>query len=354
MHPEHLKQEIKPKEKLTMEKMLGIMERLKPFPRPKEWTRMPKNTSTVQGKINDITLDLNLSVARSVGYAVDLGWGRQVIGTVAGREDEDAKIGIDALSEEYAKRRLIKLAKKNGELSLFVFSEHQNIATGIKKGKSPEIVGSEDPYDNSDEAERGIDTPGHFVIGFYDLDGNPIAAGDTNLFTQHISLNINGKNYQYNPKIGLFQETPIPPAIETIKDPRFAYASYFGRDKYSRPFNENFDVLNKNRHPKSTFHPKGGAHIYEQMARGAIHAYIMFGEPISEILQGLPFILSAEFVALSVRPDGSYEHFKVDPPYYLEHPERYNEDRIRLFVAARTIQLAEEIIGYAYPKYYQI
>lgn len=301
--------------------------------RPDLWTPQSKNRLSPREKINDTVIDLMLNVGPQLSALVDQGHGRQAIGSVVGR-DEDEEIQIDEDAERLVVSALEASAKKN-KLGFRVLSEHGNYLIG----KNPQFYAHFDPFDNSDEQQKGLDTPPHVTGAFYDLAGSPIAAMDINLFTLHAFVVRNDKLYEYNLKTGDAQELSLPPEITTIKDPRFVIASYFGRDKYSRKFNSYLDEVNKQRADKSTFHPKAGTHLYPYMAKGAVSAYAMFDEPYGEIFPGLPFALAAGFKVWSVNNDGTHEDVKFDPE--LQHKS------VPFYLVVRTEELGEELIQIA-------
>lgn len=327
---------------------LSEISRRKPFPAPDIWVKSPDlKQLTLRDKVDGIILDLMLRATPPLRDLVDRGLGREKQGEVMGREDEDTQIVIDSESEELERAIITRSAKKH-HLSLFVFSEHSH----FQIGEEPEVIATLDPIDNSGEHEAGLNTPPYITIGFFDMKGTPIASGVSNLLTGHIFINRKGKNYEYNPNTRVLLELPPPRKIEGIKDPRFTLVSYDGKYKYTSPFRLNFDRLDRDRNQKRVFHGKAGSHQYgEGIARGAISAYIMFGEPISEVLQGLSFARDAGYIVASVNPeDGSWEEYKFDVKFYLRNPDRYNTDRIPFLIVADSRPLLHEMIFYGFTK----
>ncbi len=322
--------------------------RKRPYPRPDVWAR-PENVinSSIQDRANEIVLDLMFGSTPPLRKAVDLGFGRAIQGTVLGREDEDKKIVIDGEAEKLAYKIITRSAEQNG-LSLFVFSEHEH----LKIGDVPQVVGSFDPIDDSLDHQIGLNTPPYLALGLMDTNGNPIAAGVANLLTGHITINRNGKNYIYNPNEKYLIELPVPKKVESIKDPTFVPISYGGKYKYTHPFRANFDAVDRDRNQDMPLHGIAGSHIYgEEIATGAASAYIMFGEPISELVQGLAFARDAGYIVASVNPeDGSYEEYKFDVDFYLKNPDRYNTDRVPFLVVANSKPLLRELITYGFTK----
>lgn len=323
--------------------------RKKPYPRPEAWVK-PSNIEhlSIEEKVDELVLDLAFAATPPLRAMIDMGFGRERQGEVLGREGEDTQIGIDSLAETLERKILIQSAKKHG-LSLFVFSEHNHFKVG---GDEPDIIASDDPIDNSGEYEAGLNTPPYIAAGFFNRKGMPIAGVVSNLLTGHIYINRGGKNYEYNPNIKRLTGLPPPKKIESIKDPEFCLVSYDGKYKYTGPFRANFDRLDEERNQNRVFHGKAGSHQYgEGIARGSISAYIMFGEPISELLQGLAFARDAGYIVANVNPeDGTWEEYKFDTNFYLKNPDRYNIDRIPLLIVANSKPLLYELIYYGFAK----
>lgn len=300
--------------------------------RPDIWKNPQVEILSLREKANEAVLNLVFEVTHPLADMVSNGVGRNAIGEVLGRE-EDEQIAIDATAESLARESLEQSARSLG-VSFFVLSEHNNFQVG---SGMPEFIGVLDPFDNSDEHKKGLDTPAHVVFGVYDLEGNPLAAADSNLYTRHIYINRDGKNYLYNSRTGKL-DIISPRRVESIQDENFVVASYLGRYQYASLFNASFDVLNQDRYRRSTLHGKGGAHIYAYLSTGAVSAYVMFDEPRGEVDPGLPFALSASCTVVSVHPDGTFEDYKFNPDL--------QRDTVPLFIAASTPKLRDEIIDY--------
>lgn len=304
--------------------------------RPDIW-RVPLPERLLRERVNDVVLDVLLEATPILWNMVDRGVGRKVTSLYVPGRQEDEELEIDIQAENIIISILGESAEKNG-LSLLVLSEHNNFVVGKE---SPNAIVVDDPFDNSSEYKRGLNTPPHFVFAFYTTEGIPIAAGDADLFTQHIYINRDGKNYYYNPRTrSLIEiETSLQQRVKTIQDSNFVIASYLGADEYARPFNAHFDKLNQDRHPKSRLHGKGGSHLYgSSIATGAVSAYIMFNEPRGEIDPGLPFALSAGYSIVSVNPDGGFEDYRFD--------SNLQREDVPLFITAATPELRDEIIRY--------
>lgn len=306
------------------------------FQRP-DALRVPPSEKLLRERVNEVVLDVLLSATPILWEMVDRGVGRKVTSQYVPGRGEDEELEIDTQAENIVAFILEKSAKKNG-LSLSVLSEHNNFVVGKEK---PSAIVSLDPFDNSSEYKIGLNTPPHLVFAFYTTEGIPMAAGDGDLFTQHIYINRDGRNYYYNYRTGSLTEIemPLQQRVKTIQDSNFVIASYLGADKYARPFNSYFDKLNQDRHPKSRLHGKGGSHLYgSSIATGAVSAYVMFNEPRGEIDPGLPFALSAGYSVVSVNPDGSFDDYEFDA--------NLQGKDVPLFIAAVTSNLRDEIIRY--------
>lgn len=323
------------------------LSRKKAFPTPDAWTKPINEQLTLRDKVDGLVLNLMLRATPPLRDVIDRGFGRERRGVVLGREGEDTELAIDSDAEEFERKIITQFAKKNN-LSLFVFSEHNH----FKIGDEPEIVAVLDPIDNSGEYEAGLNTPPYIAVGFLNMKGIPTAGAVSNLLTGHIFINRGGKNYEYNPNIRQLIELPAPRKVESIKDPEFRLVSYDGKYKYTGPFRLNFDRLDRDRNQDNVFHGKAGAHQYgEGVARGAISAYIMFGEPISEVIQGLAFARDAGYIVASVDPEtGAWEEYKFDADFYLRNQDRYNIDRIPLLIMANSKPLLYECIRYGFTK----
>lgn len=333
---------------LKLQNVMSITEtiRHRPLTRPDLFKkREPEIRWSIKDRTREVVLDFVFGATPILSTMVDMGIGREIVGGVLGREEEDMEIGIDSTAEDIERKILSRSAKKNN-LSLSVFSEHNHFSLG----ETSEVVAALDPFDNSTQYEKRLDTPPYTAIGFFDMHGNPIAAATVNLVNRHIAINLEGKNYEYNPNIKRLIELPAPRKVESIHDPEFVFVTYSGKYKYTGPFNRNFERLDNERHSDSLRDGIAGAHLGSKIASGAIKAYIMFIEPVSELIEYLAFIESADYIAASVNPDGTYTEYRFNPEFYLENPDRYNSDRIPFLIVANSRPLLHEVISYAFTK----
>lgn len=277
-------------------------------------------------RVNRVVFSYLMASTKTLRGLVNQGKGRQVVGAVQNRPEDD-EIGIDRVGEEILKT----LLNRHG-LKAQVFSEHS-----VFGSEAPEVYAALDPFDNSGEYRRGLDTSPYTVVSFFDLLSRPIAGGIGDLVRNRLFLSRGGKNYCYD----LLEKrlTPISPArTTTIKDQEFVLASYVGSNEYYPKFYQRFRRMLEEMPAKGFLHGKGGAHIYAYLANGAIGAYVMFDEPRSEIDPGLALAKAAGSQIVSVRRDGTYED-------YLFKPGRQH-DTVPLFIATCTEELRDEIVAY--------
>lgn len=305
----------------------------------------PTERLTFQERTRRILIEHALSIAPDLGGMVERGEGREIIGTVEGREDEDLEVLIDKMAQEKTEESFRVLGEKYG-MSFFVFSEHHNFMVG--QGE-PEFFAALDPTENSDEYAKGNDTPLYHVTGFWGRDGNPLGAVCIDLSTKSIFINLDGKNFELKQKTGELIPFSPTPRVESISDRNFIWASYVGKSKYHKFVHDNLQTLDEHRNKHSSFHGKGGSHIYARAARNGT-MYVMGIEPVSELAPGAAFTISENFTIVSVGSDGTREPFKFDPMYYYQNPDAYKTDRIPLLVVAPTSALANEVIHEAFLK----
>jgi len=118
---------------------------------------------------------------------------------------------------------------------------------------------------------------------------------------------------------------------------KITIASYLMSSEYSSKFWDIFGNLVKNMEPKSILYPNGGSCIYAYLASGKVDAYIMFGEPRSEIDPGYPIAKAVGCQVIAVNEDGEYTDYKFIPGRQYQ--------RVPLLIAASTPELKDEIIN---------
>lgn len=266
-----------------------------------------------------------------LGDMVRRGQGRQVLGSVPQRP-EDEQLGIDAIGENILGRVV-----EEERLPCFILGEHNKYRFVNASEETPHIVLATDPFDNSSQFKRGLDTSPYAVTGAYHPDGKPIGAVVADIKDERVYVAVGGQTYVRDLRTD--ETTPIRRSErKTIMDDNATLATYLGSNEYSLPFFRNFGKLIESMPSKAVLYGGGGAYIYGLFASGAVDAYVMFKEPRTEIDPGLPLALAAGCTAASVNPDGSFEDYRFDP-------NRHDES-VPLFIAACTPELRDEIIQY--------
>ncbi len=300
----------------------------------------PLSPSEVRKRTRGIFSDYAQRANLILHPMVEKGEGKNVLGSVPGRPD-DEQYQIDAMGEAI----LINFVR-DATLPALVFGEH-NIYDH-SDGK-PQVIFAIDSYDNSTEYSMGLDTPVYSVLGAYNPDGSPIGAVILDIRGQKAYVSIKKVNHIIDlSSIGRPpQEIEPLPMINSIQDDRLTIATYLGSNDYSLKFVDNFRDLVENMPKKSRIYPNGGSFIYAFLATGAVDSYIMFDEPNSEILPGLPIALAAGCVASSVDlVSGGVEEYKKFNTDFIKNPEGYTDGAVDLFIVARSLQLRDEIVEY--------
>jgi fructose-1,6-bisphosphatase/inositol monophosphatase family enzyme len=316
------------------------------------------------------------------------GEGKQVLSTT-----EEGRPGEELLDIDQTGENVLKAAIREAKLPAILISENSPEPHVFGNGDSEKLYVFTDPFDNTSQYKRGLDTPPYTVVSIFDKEGNPIGAvvGDIKDRKAYMSLgkeafiiDIKDKIYEvekhtkdtiafaekfigtgtaleeYKERLKQFEKEfeekqqraehkrrPISKSERTtLRDKDSTLASYTGQNEYSSKFFQYFGKLKDNMHPKGILYGGGGAYIYGLLASGAVDAYVMFDEPMSEIIPGVPLALAAGCSVVSVNEDGSFEDFKFDPNTLRENHKLYSEGSIPLFVAAATPEIRDEIIKY--------
>lgn len=269
------------------------------------------------------------------------GEGKQVVAAVQGRL-EDQELGIDKIGEPI----LADLIQKEG-LSAFVFGEHKNYV--FSDGGSPEAYFFIDPFDNSSPYRAGLDIPVYTVVSAFTPTGDPIGAVIGDIKNNTLYLNRGRRNYFVDLESGEIREMKRSNRT-SLKDPDATLATYFGSNEYSIPFLRKFMPLIGDMNPKGILYPWGGAYIYGLLADGAVDVYLMFNEPHSEIIPGLPFALDAGCEVMAINPDGTSESYRVNPRSLKRRPNDYKEGGVRLLAVTATPELRDEVISHLKPQ----
>ena len=295
----------------------------------------------VRNATRSIILNYAVMANQTLHPMVEAGQGRSSLGSVPGREHEE-QLQIDAMGEPILANLI-----RDARLPAFVFGEHNyhDYSDG-----DPKVGFTIDPFDNSGEFARGLDTPPYSVLGAYRPDGSPIGAVVVDIKGQKAFVSIK----KVNSVIDLstidmnHQELEaVRPKKNSVKDENgIVIASYVGEREYSRKYYSAFGLMEDEWSGKSRHYGNGGAFVYAYLATGAVDAYIMFDEPHSEILPGLPLALAAGCVASSIDLEtGDTRDYRFDPDF-ITNPERYTHGTVPLFIAARSPELREEIVQY--------
>ena len=256
------------------------------------------------------------------------GKGVEVLGPVPGRpEDEDLEIGVDRVCEEVLESHL-----RSTGLRIDVHSEHGLIEIG--GDGPPQYLAACDPFDGSGLFRRGLPSEWWSVVTFYGLDRTPIMGGAVDILRKEMYIADRGGVTL----VSLEDEarTPVLPSGKTGLDDDTVIAAYLMDPSYLSDWVARMRGF-LDRFPRIRLWPNGGSCIYPWIARGLVHAYVMFGEPRSEIDPGLAFAWASGYETFSVSESGS-------PGTYRFAPARQAE-RVPFFVAACTKGLAEDIIS---------
>lgn len=293
-------------------------------PEPLSRDELVAKTNSVLGAYGERSIDV-------LGRMVRTGEGRQVLGSVKNRP-EDEELQIDSTGE-----RILSLIVGEHKLPVLFLGEHNRYQYLNRAGDEPYVVFPNDPFDNSSQYKRGLDTPPYTVLGAYHPDGEPIGAVVGDIKDRKVYLAIGGRTFMRDLETG--DTKPIVKSERTtLLDDNATLATYLGSNKYSVPFFDCFKPLIEAMPPKALLYGGGGAYIYAFLATGAVDAYIMFDEPRTEIDPGLPLAVVAKCTVVSVNPDGSFEDYSFDQ-------NRHNEN-VPFFIAACTPEIRNEIIGY--------
>lgn len=299
----------------------------------------PLSPSEVRKRTRSIFSDYAERTNQILHPMVERGEGKDSLGSVPGRPD-DEQFQIDAMGEAILKNFI-----RDASLPAFVLGEHDiyDLSDG-----NPQVVFAIDSFDNSSEFSMGLPTPVYSVLGAYNTDGSPIGAVVLDIRGQKAYVSIRKTNGITDLSLIGRHTKEIEPlsVINSIKDDRITIATYLGSNEYNVKFFDNFRNLIEDMPKKGRVFGNGGSHIYAFLATGAVDTYIMFDEPHSEILPGLPLALAAGCVASSVNlATGDIEEYKFNPEF-ITNPEGYTHGTVPLFIAARSPQLRDEIVEY--------
>ena len=262
------------------------------------------------------------TVAKVKKYSAK-GFGKRILGKVKGRP-EDEKILIDRIGEEILEKLLERY-----KLSALVFSEH-----GVLGNRKPEIFGALDPFDGSKLFQRGFEHMWYTVLSFYQLDGIPISCGIADILNEKVYLNASEENYLLSMRDG--KRERIFPSLRERREENLVLASYLMSSEYSTQFMKFYGDFIETMNPKALLYPNGGSCIYAYLAAEKVDAYVMFGEPRSEIDPGFPIAKTAGCEVVSVEKDGSFQNYEFIPGRQSE--------RVHLLIATRNLELRDQLI----------
>ncbi len=307
---------------------------------PTNWKLAASENLLVPDIANLVTVNFAADVVGPVSDLVDFGFGRRIVSSVPGR-DEDSSIQLDHIAQTIAEESLKKMGERYG-VSMEILTEHGEGHFFVGDKNNIQLYGALDPIDNSDEYNRGLDTPPHVVLGLYGADRKELAAVDVNLFTRHITICRDGRNFTYNPNKNTLTE--IEPLrrdkVTTVRQREFTIATYMGRKQYVVAMNKYFrGMFEEDRHEKSTLHGKGGAHLGPFFANHGISEYLMFDEPRGEVDPYVAFIKAAGYhVGEIIKHTGEWKDYEFDPQKNL------NKETVPLFGVFETTELRDEAI----------
>jgi fructose-1,6-bisphosphatase/inositol monophosphatase family enzyme len=259
--------------------------------------------------------------------------GGAVLGSVPGRpETEDVEIEVDRACQWL----LEKWCRETG-MGIEVHSEH-----GISRPSGDEVelqyLLASDPFDGSGLFQRGLAAEWWSVLSIYSINTcQPVAGAAVDILRKEIYLaERDGVTLvSWEPGSGI----PLSPLNKTSLDDRTVIAAYMMAPTYLSKWIESGGNLLRtlvDRFPGARLWPNGGSCIYPWLARGLVHAYVMFEEPRSEIDPGLAFAWAAGYPVFSVQADGTLEPYKFIPGKLSE--------RVPFLVAACTEELARAIV----------
>ncbi|MSQ06995.1 MAG: hypothetical protein EXR46_07375 [Dehalococcoidia bacterium] len=272
-------------------------------------------------------------IANAVQDLVDRGEGGQVLGGVPGRSpEEDETIGVDVacerVLEEWCRRHSVDAA---------IYSEH-GVSRPLGKQGQPQYIIASDPFDGSGLFRRGLPAEWWSVLTIYrGNDLKPVAGGALDILRREVYL-ADAAGVTWG-TLGTGQRSPVAPSPKLGLDDTTVIAAYFMDPLYLTDWTEKGGALLKKltgRLGKVRFWPNGGSCIYPWLARGLVHAYVMFEEPRSEIDPGLAFSWAAKFPVYAVASDGALSPYVFVPGA--------QADRVPFLVAACSPQLAAEIV----------
>ncbi len=253
--------------------------------------------------------------------------GRKVLGGVAGRElSEDSYRGVD----EFCQRIILGTMPPEVIRNTLVVSEH-----GVEGSQDATLRLYIDPFDGTEQYALGWLQDWWSVLSFAGPDGAFVGGAIDMLFPR---MYVAGDGTVTSIFIQNKIRTQVIPSRQTALGPTTRLAAYLGKAKYSIPWFERMGpVLGTPELAGITLREGGGSFIYALLAAGDVDAYVMFGEPVSEIWPGLAFVQAANLSLLSVNPDGTIVALNPQSWEYQEGA------RVPFFIASCTEELGRDI-----------
>ena len=272
-------------------------------------------------------------VALKVPSLVREGRGTEILGKVPGRpESEDVEVEVDRICDDLLDDHLRKAG-----VNVEIFSEHGTRRIG-GTGPAKHLI-SIDPFDGSGLFLRGIPADWWSVLSFFRTeDLTPFGGGAIDILRKELYL---AEEHKVT-VISLEDQSQVEvfPSKKTTMDNETVIAAYLMNPSYLKGWTEGasglVDRLNQSL-PGVRLWPNGGSCIYPWLARGLVHAYVMFDEPRSEIDPGLAFPWAAGYPVYSVDGEGQLA------PYSFRLGTQ--GDRVPFFISACTHELAQEIVS---------
>lgn len=258
------------------------------------------------------------------------GMAKEVLGFVRNRPGEQMHL-IDSVGEHL----LANIARAHN-LPSRVIGEQNTYYTA--ENQEPAVDITNDSLDNTSPYIRGLDINPYTVAGAFDhKTGNPIGGVIVDIERNRIYRSSKKQNTVKDVETGEIKPLQISKRKD-IGDPNITIASFISEKEYFEPFARNFGPMMEAFDRKGFLYPGGGSFIYALLASGAVDAYVMVGEPRSEIDPGLPFLLNGGGKAVSVDPEtGEKSPYKFDP-------EQTAAGSVPLFIAYAQEEIADQIV----------
>lgn len=263
--------------------------------------------------------------------------GRIVTGETPFRPaSEDVQAEVDAQAEGLFLETLRQFQREvPGLQRVAVHSEsHPNGNPAAYVGDAPQYRVYLDPIDGTDEFLRGLDTSLYSAMSWFTGDGQPVAAGTYDVWADKVYLARPGGATLV---FGSGARKALRPAQAKRLPEQGVVLGYLGRWKYLAPWVRGMSPLLAADGAKGlTLHGKGGSFVYGFIGSGKALCYVMWDEPVSEILPGLAFAQLVGFPVLVRKRNGSVTPFSLREHGGLDH--------VPALVTACTEELARAII----------